>query len=152
MFTLVQNTPINLSLISPLYEDREVLSRAWPEAIYPFNQEQWTEWFKETSKVKTVSLLLKFESDIVAHAAIKSYVIEPGLNYLCLIAVRKDLQSKGIGREFLKQIFLHCQNKLGISELYLMVHLDNQRALDFYTKLGFQWVDGENPRRLKIKL
>ncbi len=147
-----KNDPIDINLLRSIYADEDVLLKAWPSAKIPFCEDQWHRWFENSDEVQTHSFLLQEDGELRAHGALKMYTIEPGLCYMCLIAVKKDYQSQGLGRKLIHEILLYCHKSLGLSEVYLLVYKENKRALDFYRKLGFQLVDGENPLRLRINL
>ncbi len=141
-----------LSIIETVYEQQEVLKLAWPEANYPIDHNQWRSWFKNDDKTQSHGFSFSGAKGDVAFASIKTYKEKPGLSYLCLVAVKKDEQGKGIGRDFIKEILNHCQESLGILNLYLLVYRNNLIAKGLYESLGFQYVDGENPMRFKINL
>ena len=146
------NDPVDYKLLSNFFKDDDLLKLAWPNAIAPFSKKQWSSWFKLDPELTTLSTLLIDKDLPIAHAALKKYKKHPGISYLCLVAVKKEYQSKGHGKNLIKQFLSYCHKTLGINEIYLMVYPDNKRALDFYRSLGFQWVDGKIPMRLKINL
>ena len=55
-------------------------------------------------------------------------------NYIAGLFVAEDHQSKGIGKALLNQV------KRSNSELTLNVYSKNKRALEFYTRQGFEQV------------
>ena len=59
-----------------------------------------------------------------------------GLSSLNLMAVQKNLRSKGIGKLLLEKF---CENskKLGLKEVYLFAPKWNKKTLNFYEKNGF---------------
>lgn len=57
---------------------------------------------------------------------------------LVYIAVSKEKQNKGIGKQLMSE-FNQYLIKQGINHYELSVDADNQSAIDFYEKLGFQF-------------
>lgn len=65
---------------------------------------------------------------------------EPDEFYVYTLAVRPDLQSHGLGKDLL----IHGEHKAktaGLAKCSLGVTMNNQRALKFYQRLGYEVVD-----------
>lgn len=156
MYQLRSFDSLTPSQIKSIYSDKDVLKKAWPAASFPIQQNEFDLWFLNSEKVKSLALVLseKREDQIIniGHGAIKTYIDKPGLSYLCLLAIAKQYQGRGIGKELVKQILSYCQFSMGLSELYLMVHSSNLVALRLYESIGFRYVDGDQTKRMKIQL
>ncbi len=55
---------------------------------------------------------------------------------LVMIAIKKEFQRKGLGEYFLKQIIKYLKER-GITRIFLEVSSKNEKAINFYRKLGF---------------
>ncbi len=156
MYQLKPYNSLSPSQIKSIYNDKDVLKKAWPKASFPIQQNEFDLWFLDSDKVKSTALVLSEKKDDqginIGHGAIKTYIDKPGLSYLCLLAIAKQYQGRGIGKELVKQILSYCQLSMGLSELYLMVHSSNLVALRLYESMGFHYVDGDQTKRMKIQL
>lgn len=56
---------------------------------------------------------------------------------LSTLATHPDFHGKGIGTKFINQI-LHMLKESGIIRVDLLAEVDNQKAVRFYEKLGFE--------------
>lgn len=64
-------------------------------------------------------------------------------SYLHIIIVREGYKSRGIGlkmMEFLQSKVEENNRKLLLKKIFLLVNSDNQRAFEFYTRIGYECV------------
>lgn len=77
--------------------------------------------------------VLCVDNEVVGHAVMSSAAGEAHLLNVC---VRRDLQGKGYGRLFVRQVIKRAQ-LLGAAQLFLEVRPSNRIAMRLYESLGF---------------
>ncbi len=91
--------------------------------------------FKEclTSESKYIYFAM-INSDIAGYIVFE-HVLDEG--HLSNLAVKNEYQKKGVGSELVKHILVKA-GKIGLKFLMLEVRVSNEKARNFYAKLGFK--------------
>jgi ribosomal-protein-alanine N-acetyltransferase len=104
-----------------------------------FGAERWTAGMLESElKQGNYYLVARDETGAVAgYAGLAMAVPEAWVNN---IAVRRDLQRRGIGRTLLEALLAEASRR-GARRVLLEVAVDNQPAQDLYARYGFEVVN-----------
>lgn len=114
-----------------------------------FTQEAQARWFAGLPAKKDYLIWgLLCESTPIGVAGLKR-ITERDAEYWGYIGER-DYWGAGLGKEIMRFVLARAR-ELGLSELYLKVGVDNQRALALYTKTGFRLVS-ENDGVLHLRI
>ena len=76
------------------------------------------------------------ENEVVGHSILSSAAAEAHLLNVC---VRRDLQGRGYGRLFVRQVLKRAK-LLGAAQLFLEVRPSNKIAIKLYDSLGFMQI------------
>lgn len=89
-------------------------------------------WFAEDGNIAGIYALLQREDRRVTP--------DVSFKLLCNVAMAKEYQGQGLSKHLL-QSALETAYNLGCSEVILDVAVGNQKAINLYTSLGFEFVD-----------
>jgi ribosomal protein S18 acetylase RimI-like enzyme len=89
-------------------------------------------WFAEDGNIAGIYALLQREDRRVTP--------DVSFKLLCNVAMAKEYQGQGLSK-YLLQSALETAYNLGCSEVILDVAVGNQKAINLYTSLGFEFVD-----------
>lgn len=135
--------------IQNIYRNHEDLKLAFPSAQYPLDSKEWNDWISKPDS-KNLSLLFYKNSNLIAHLALKNYLEEPGLCYLCFFIVDPDFRGKGLSKEALSLTYSYVRDELEKDELWLVVSEKNKNAYGLYKKEGFLVLD-KRPGGLRMR-
>jgi ribosomal protein S18 acetylase RimI-like enzyme len=128
---LVENIPLNTSIIADLITDYDDLHLVWPKAKWPFDHPQWQKVLDPEEGNK--SLLVYQGSELIGHAALRK-TEEPGvysLNYLYLLP---QMRSRGLGEKMVGLLEQYAREELFAKKLVLVTRTYNPRARKCYSK------------------
>ena len=100
------------------------LGEDYPRSLFLDIHGWWPEGFIVTS----------WRDEVIAFVA--GIVSAPGKARVLMLAVREDLRSRGIGTALMKEFTLRCRTR-GLRSIELEVRHSNQRAMEFYKRLGY---------------
>ena len=95
---------------------------------YPWSEEQIL-----SSNIFSVKKVFLYENNPVAFFAGELIFSEGSIS---MIAVKKELQGKGIGKYIMNWFINLCKQK-GINNIWLEVSQNNKKAIGFYENFGF---------------
>jgi [ribosomal protein S18]-alanine N-acetyltransferase len=96
MLGLLPNVPLDLAQLAALLTDKDDLFLVWPEANFPFDQEQWRE--KLLSRPGNRSYFVALDGQIIGHAALIE-TDEPEVRVLSYVFIHPNQRGRGFGRE-----------------------------------------------------
>lgn len=132
---LVENIPLDTSIIEKLITNKDDMLLVWPKAKFPFEHEQWRDVL--TKDNKNVSLLL-YENDIlIGQGALIKTENEDEFSVSFLYIV-PELRSKSYGERMILLFEKYAKEKLNAKRLRLVVRTYNPRAMKCYTKCGYK--------------
>ena len=82
-----------------------------------------------------LSYSIKIQGEIISFCLVQRMGYKKGLIYL--IAVKEEYQKKGLGYRILKYCINNAK-KEGISNFFLQVSINNEKAINLYKKFGFK--------------
>lgn len=91
---------------------------------------------KELNRNNSVALVLKQNGKILGFLIAR--LIKPGAE-IYNIAVKLEHQNQGLGQELLNRFLEICLRK-SIKEIWLEVRESNKKAIEFYSRKGFEFV------------
>lgn len=103
------------------------------------------EKFYESAKVMTIS----DKNEIMGFAAFYCNDQRDKKAFLSLIAVDTKYRNRGIGKELIKQVQMHCKFE-GMNRLLLEVRKENQNAVQFYSSMGFEVLSFQNTKNVYL--
>ena len=122
--------------------------------VFPHNREKIDDYNGWAKKINEKGIAVTFD-DHDKHIGIAVFYandIDNKNGYISLIGLKSDYCGKGYGAVFLNNIILEMR-KEGMISISLEVDNDNQRALAFYKKHGFEInKDRETTKLLKLTL
>ena len=134
---LVENIPLNTQAIAKLISDREDLYLVWPLAKYPFDHDQWKAILSPQLGNKP---FLVYEKDgMIGHAAL-CMTEEPHVFSISFLYLAPHLRSQGLGKKLIALLEEYARKRLTAEKLVLVARSYNPRALNCYTRCGFQKV------------
>ena len=150
--SLVKATIVDLQFIKDLSFDEmnPIVSIAWKGGF------RWKNWFKDIEKaINDASQIVYVVQQTESNIGYLWMNIESSSLWITAIVLTKGWQRKQIGTLIIKRLIDECRNS-GMESIELGVQQNNQRALDFYTKLGFVKFDqikyaSTNLMRLQLK-
>ena len=132
---LVENLPLDTSIIADLINDYADLHLVWPKARWPFDHLQWQ---KVLNPARGNKSFLVYEGSVpIGHAALCK-TKEPGvysLNYLYLIP---QMRSRGLGEKMVNLLEQYAREELSAKKLVLVTRTYNPGARKCYSKCGFR--------------
>ena len=132
---LVENIPLDTTVIAKLFEDQNDLFLVWPKADFPFNHLQWQEVLDPQRG--NIPFLVYEGNELIGHAALRKttndYIYSVSFLYII-----PNMRSKGVGERMINLLEQYATEKLIAKELCLVVRTYNPRALRCYTKCGFK--------------
>ncbi len=103
--------------------------------------EDWGRWFSRLTEAKNSNLIVAEDGEklvgIVGCKGVKHKRADH-VATLVGVGVLPEYRSKGIGGKMLKEMIGWVKNKTKVERLQLTVYADNEIAIRFYEKLGFQ--------------
>lgn len=75
--------------------------------------------------------------------------IEGRKGYISLIGLKSNFRGKGLGKSFLNSIIKEMK-KCGMNRVYLEVDDDNQAAMHFYERFGFELEERRDSTQLLV--
>ncbi|MCJ2555204.1 MAG: GNAT family N-acetyltransferase [Candidatus Thermoplasmatota archaeon] len=119
------------------------LGENYPGSLFLDIHGWWPEGFIVTS----------WRDEVIAFIA--GLVSSPGKARILMLAVREDLRSRGIGTALMEVFTRRCRRR-GLRSIELEVRNSNQRAMEFYKRLGYTvryllprfYTDGEDGYKL----
>lgn len=85
------------------------------------------------------------EKKIIGFTMIGNYNPEEKWIWLDRIMLGKEAQGKGLGTDLLNEIVTTITENWDVHEIVLSVTPDNDSAIGFYEKFGFEWLDKTDP-------
>lgn len=119
----------------------------WRNAYYDkfkqrriFNKQEHDDWYKNVYKNKRnlgkeIMFVVEVDNELVGSFGftnIKDYQVE-----ICRVVTNPDFQGRGYMRRAMRKA-IAGSSVTGVRRLHLDVLQDNERAVDFYDKLGFR--------------
>ncbi|MFQ5553380.1 MAG: GNAT family N-acetyltransferase [Thermoplasmata archaeon] len=100
------------------------LGEDYPRSLFLDIHGWWPDGFIVTS----------WQDEVIAFVA--GIVSAPGKARILMLAVREDLRSRGIGTSLVEEFTRRCRAR-GLRSIELEVRKSNQRAMEFYKRLGY---------------
>ena len=126
--------PSDIPALNAMHNDADVAAQILQ---VPFTTDaERTEWIRQSPTVRTLVAVLDGEPvgllGLVIHQRRRSHVGSLGM------AVRRDLQGKGIGRLLMSAAVDLADNWYNLRRLELEVYTDNTAAIRLYQSFGFE--------------
>jgi RimJ/RimL family protein N-acetyltransferase len=131
---LVENIPLDTTIIARLIEDKEDLFLVWQKADFPFNHAQWQEVLDPQKG--NIPFLVYEEDVLIGHAALRKRAED--VYSVSFLYIKPEKRSKGAGERMIGLLERYAVEKLNVKELCLAVRTYNPRAIKCYTKCGFK--------------
>ena len=148
MISLAPNKPLDLATLASLLTDRAELALVWPDAVYPFNSEQWRSTL--TAGARNQSYFVMFDGEIIGHAALLE-TEELDVLSVSYLYIRADHRNRGHGRRLMTLLEHEATKISGITALRLRVRTYNPRAAHIYEASGFVVTEQEGTLRIMRK-
>ncbi|WP_372651284.1 GNAT family N-acetyltransferase [Halobacteriovorax sp.] len=130
----------NPKIIKNLYRNEKDLKLAYPTASFPINIDEWNSWMSK-GESKNFSLTWFRDEAPISHIAIMSYIVDPGLVYLCFFIIDDEFRGKKLAKEILESVYSFVRKELRKNELWLVVDSKNNKAFNLYKREGFEIID-----------
>ncbi|HEX6609492.1 MAG TPA: GNAT family N-acetyltransferase [Hyphomicrobiaceae bacterium] len=148
MRSLASNNPLDLATLGSLLTDRAELALVWPDAVYPFNPEQWRSTL--TAGARNRSYFVMCDGEIIGHAALLE-TEELDVLSVSYLFIRADHRNRGHGRQLMSLLERKAMKVPGITSLRLRVRTFNPRAAHVYEASGFVVTEQEGTLRIMRK-
>jgi RimJ/RimL family protein N-acetyltransferase len=148
MLTLALNSPLDLTRLASLLNDKAELALVWPDARHPFDHEQWRA--RLTSHPGNRSYFVRDNDDVIGHAALLE-TVEPGVLSVSYVFIRADHRNRGHGRRLIALLEDEAMRMPGIAALRLRVRTYNPRAAHVYEASGFTVTEQEGTLQIMRK-
>jgi [ribosomal protein S18]-alanine N-acetyltransferase len=133
MMKLVLNDPLNLDRLAALLVDQDELLLVWPEAKFPFDQEQWHE--RLASHPGNRSYFIAFDGEMIGHVALLA-TGEAQTLAVSYVFIDPQYRGRGLGMQLMALVEAEAR-RLGARALRLRVRSYNPRARRVYEAAGF---------------
>ena len=123
------------------------------DSVFPHNREKVSDYDSWVSKISNNGFAVATDNnDHAGMAVFYANDLESRKGYISLIGLKPDFRGKGLGKSFLNDI-IEEMKKCGMNCVYLEVDDDNQTAMCFYKRFGFELEEKrENTQLLKYKI
>jgi ribosomal-protein-alanine N-acetyltransferase len=148
MLSLASNNPLDLATLASLLTDRAELALVWPDAVYPFDADQWRRTL--TAGARNQSYFIVSNGEIIGHAALLE-TEEPDVLSVSYHFIRPDHRDRGHGRQLMALLEHEAMKIPGIAALRLRVRTYNPRAAHVYEASGFVVTEQEGTLRIMRK-
>ena len=131
---LVENCPLDTTILERMIRDPEDLKLVWPQARIPFDHDQWREVLDPT---KGAIFFLVYEGEsLVGHAALDR-AEDPQTRMVRFLFILPEVRDRGMGQKVLELLEAYARDRLKAKRLVLRVRTFNERAIACYRKSGF---------------
>ena len=134
---LVENIPLDTTLVANLINDRDDLYLVWPKARWPFDHEQWQEVLNP--EAGNTPFLVYQGRRLIGHAALRKTKVSQ-IYIISFLYIVPELRSRGLGARMIGLLERYAQKTLSATELILVTRTYNPGAIRCYAKCGFQEV------------
>jgi len=132
---LVENIPLDTSIIADLIADPDDLHLVWPSARWPFDHDQWREVLDPDAGNKP---FLFYEGEqLIGHAALRR-TEQQGVYSLNYLYLTPQMRSRGLGEKMVGLLEQYAREELSAKKLVLVTRTYNPRARKCYSKCGFR--------------
>jgi len=132
---LVENIPLDTSIIADLITDYADLHLVWPKARWPFDHLQWQKVLNPARGNK--SFLVYKGSVPIGHAALCK-TEEQGVYSLNYLYLTPQMRSRGLGEKMVGLLEQYAREELSAKKLVLVTRTYNPGARKCYSKCGFR--------------
>jgi RimJ/RimL family protein N-acetyltransferase len=132
---IVENIPLDTSIIADLISDRHDLHLVWPQARWPFDHLQWQKVLDPTTGNK--SFLVYEGRVLIGHAALCK-TEESGVYSLNYLYLAPQMRSRGLGTKMVGLLERYAKEELSANKLVLVTRTYNPGARKCYSKSGFR--------------
>ena len=132
---LVENIPLDTTVVANLINDRDDLYLVWPQAKWPFEHDQWQEVLDP--EVGNTPFLVYDGSKLIGHAAIRK-TDQRKVYKISFLYLVPQLRSKGFGKKLMTLLEQYARKNLFAEKLILVTRTYNPGAIRCYAKCGFQ--------------
>ena len=132
---LVENIPLDTSIIADLIADPDDLHLVWPSARWPFDHLQWQQVLDPARGHKP--FLVYQGIDLIGHAALRR-TEQPGVYSLNYLYLAPQMRSRGLGVKMVGLLEQYAREELSAKKLVLVTRTYNPRARKCYSKCGFR--------------
>lgn len=130
---LVANQPLDVGPLGEMLADAEDLKLVWPDAIVPFDAEQWRT--RLSDHPEHVSFWVEATGERVGHVALLA-TEEMGVWAASYIYLAPSVRGRGLAADLMTAIEGEARNRGG-SAMRLRVRSYNPRAIAVYTRAGY---------------
>lgn len=134
---LVENIPLDTTLVANLINDRHDLYLVWPKARWPFDHEQWREVLNP--EAGNTPFLVYQGRQLIGHAALRETKVSQ-IYVVSFLYLVPELRSRGLGARMIGLLERYAQKTLSATKLILVTRTYNPGAIRCYAKCGFQEV------------
>ena len=134
---LVENIPLDTTLVANLINDRDDLYLVWPKARWPFDHEQWQEVLNP--EAGNTPFLVYQGRRLIGHAALRKTEVSQ-IYIISFLYIVPELRSRGLGARMIVLLERYAQKTLSATKLILVTRTYNPGAIRCYAKCGFQEV------------
>jgi RimJ/RimL family protein N-acetyltransferase len=138
------NSPFQSEPLASLLQDKKELVWVYPSAKYPFDHDQWKEWFKQEGN--PISLLFYEGKRAIGHAAL---ITREEKLFICFVFLITEMRGHGKGKELLNLTESYVRKNFSVSRIYLHVVPENEAAIHFYLRAGYLH-DGKKDTWLRL--
>ena len=147
---LIENKDRDLSFLENNLPTEEELKLVNPSANFPFENEYWQNFFRLDGRA--TSYLLKDGNEPIGHTALR-YNPESGTVWLCWVLVKHSYRGKGVSQKLIQLTEKFVLEEYNKQEYFLNVRKHNERAIEFYKRIGFSIIsEGDGNFQMKKSL
>lgn len=120
------------------------------DSVFPHNREKISDYDNWASKISDKGFAVVTDND--EHAGMAVFYAndtECRKGYISLIGLKSKFRGKGLGKSFLNSI-IEEMKKSGMNRVYLEVDDDNQAAMHFYERFGFELEEKRDRTQLLV--
>lgn len=151
---IISATPQHLPFLIQLNKEVQDLHIEWQPHVYKQTKiNELKAWINQLFKDKNFDIFIGFQQNEALGCMITHLIKKPespfahAQSYLEIdqIVISHSHRNRGLGTQFVEAAKSHAHH-LGLSQITLQVVAENQKALNWYKKLGF------TPRSYKLSL
>lgn len=130
---IVENSPLDTTVLGRLITDPEDLFLVYPRARFPVDPDEWRNLL---GREGNVPFLVYEEERLIGHAALVKMEDE-GVYKVSFLYIIPGLRDRGRGRSLMALLESYARQRLKARRLVLRVRSYNPRGISCYEKAGY---------------